>query len=373
MTHIHWLGAGLSSFPGIRRLASRDMYLTVWNRTVSKAKQSINHVNSSKINAKEFNLAKIEEELNEGDIVISQLSASMHLEIAKLCLKKNCHFATTSYLSDEIGKLDKDVKKSELIFINEVGLDPGIDHFFSHLLVKSLKEKNLENISVSYKSYCGGISAIPNVFKYKFSWSPVGVIKALNNKSKFIENFNEKNVIPYKHVKDYSINNEFFEAYPNRNSIPYIKEYMFPKEWDIEEFVRGTLRLKGWSEAWREIFKMLEEKPINLEEKIQNKSDELWEQHKYKDNEEDRVVLWVNLEAKQNKKLVWSESYYLDEKGSGENTAMAKLVSITLSATIDLMIQNKIKPGVQAAPSDKEIITYFFEILAQNSIKIKHL
>ncbi len=373
MTNIHWLGAGLSSIPGIRRLASQNLYLTVWNRTLSKAKHSINHVNSSNIKAKEFNLAQIEEELNKGDIVISQLSASMHLEIARLCLKKSCHFATTSYLSDEISKLDEDVKKSKLIFINEVGLDPGIDHFFSHLLVKSLKEKNLENISVSYKSYCGGISAIPNVFKYKFSWSPVGVIKALNNKSKFIENFNEKTVIPYKHVNDYSINNEFFEAYPNRNSLPYIKEYMFPKEWNIEEFVRGTLRLKGWSEAWKEIFIMLEQKPINLEEKIQSKSNELWKLYKYKDNEEDRVVLWVSLEAKQNNKLVWKKSYHLDEKGSGENTAMAKLVSITLSATIDLMIQNKIKPGVQAAPSDKKIIYYFFEILAQNSIKINNL
>ncbi len=172
---------------------------------------------------------------------------------------------------------------------------------------------------------------------------------------------------------DYSINNEFFEAYPNRNSLPYIKEYMFPKEWNIEEFVRGTLRLKGWSEAWKEIFIMLEQKPINLEEKIQSKSNELWKLYKYKDNEEDRVVLWVSLEAKQNNKLVWKESYHLDEKGSGENTAMAKLVSITLSATIDLIIQNKIKPGVQAAPSDKKIIYYFFEILAQNSIKINNL
>ena len=67
------------------------------------------------------------------------------------------------------------------------------------------------------------------------------------------------------------INNEFFEAYPNRNSIPYIAEYMLPKEWRIEEFVRGTLRLKGWSKAWKDIFDLLEEKSPDLEKKIKSK------------------------------------------------------------------------------------------------------
>ena len=81
--------------------------------------------------------------------------------------------------------LDNDAKKNNLVFVNEVGLDPGIDHFFSHLLVKQLKETGLNNLDVTYHSYCGGFPAIPNDFKYKFSWSPVGVIKALNNDAKF--------------------------------------------------------------------------------------------------------------------------------------------------------------------------------------------
>jgi len=122
---------------------------------------------------------------------------------------------------------------------------------------------------VSYKSYCGGIPAVPNDFKYKFSWSPVGVIKALNSPAKFTQNFEEKLVPqPYKEVKNHLINSESFEAYPNRDSLPYIEEYLFSPEWKIKEFVRGTLRLNGWTLAWREIFNMLEKQDANIEEQI---------------------------------------------------------------------------------------------------------
>ena len=373
MKNIHWLGSGLSSIPGIRRLASNNYNLTVWNRTLSKAEKSIDHVKTDNVAAKTFNINEIADKVEQGDIIVSQLTASMHLDIAKICLEKKCHFVTTSYLAPDIKNLNEEAVAQNLIFINEVGLDPGIDHFFSHLLVQELKSLNLNDLSVSYKSYCGGIPAVPNDFKYKFSWSPVGVIKALNSPAKFIQHFEEKLVSqPYKEVKNYLINNENFEAYPNRDSLPYIEEYLFSPEWKIKEFVRGTLRLNGWTLAWKEIFNMLEKQDANIEEQIQQKSDELWNSYRYDKDEEDRVVLWVNLEAEQQDKKVFSSTYQLDEKGSGENTAMAKLVSITLSAAVDLMLQNKLQPGVQAAPSNKRIIDYFFKILSDYSIKIDH-
>ena len=373
MKNIHWLGSGLSSIPGIRRLASNNYNLTVWNRTLSKAEKSIDHVKTDNVAAKTFNINEIADKVEQGDIIVSQLTASMHLDIAKICLEKKCHFVTTSYLAPDIKNLNEEAVAQNLIFINEVGLDPGIDHFFSHLLVQELKSLNLNDLSVSYKSYCGGIPAVPNDFKYKFSWSPVGVIKALNSPAKFIQHFEEKLVSqPYKEIKNYLINNENFEAYPNRDSLPYIEEYLFSPEWKIKEFVRGTLRLNGWTLAWKEIFNMLEKQDANIEEQIQQKSDELWNSYRYDKDEEDRVVLWVNLEAEQQDKKVFSSTYQLDEKGSGENTAMAKLVSITLSAAVDLMLQNKLQPGVQAAPSNKHIIDYFFKILSDYSIKIEH-
>ena len=137
MQHIHWLGTGLSSIPGIRRLAENYDYLTIWNRTLEKAEHSINHVNKQNVVAKKFDIDSLSQILKAGDIVISQLPANQHVDIAKLCLKKKCHFATSSYVSPEMQSLDNDAKKNNLVFVNEVGLDPGIDHFFHTYLLKN--------------------------------------------------------------------------------------------------------------------------------------------------------------------------------------------------------------------------------------------
>ena len=102
MKHVHWLGTGLSSIPGIRRLAKQLDNFTVWNRTLSKAEVAINHVNKANVLAKKFDLDKISSLLKAGDIVISQLPASQHITIAKICLENNCHFASSSYISNEI-------------------------------------------------------------------------------------------------------------------------------------------------------------------------------------------------------------------------------------------------------------------------------
>ncbi len=372
MQHIHWLGTGLSSIPGIRRLAKKYDNLTIWNRTLSKAEKSINHVSKSNVLAKKFDLDILINTLNPGDIVVSQLPASYHLNIAKICLEKKCHFATSSYISNDMRDLDEDVSKNNLVFINEVGLDPGIDHFFSHLLVKKLKNANLENLDVKYHSYCGGFPAIPNDFKYKFSWSPVGVIKALNNNAKFVKNFKTVTETPYKNIGKYSVNNEVYEAYPNRDSTPYIKEYNFDSNWNIKEFVRGTLRLNGWETAWKDIFEMLDKQSSELDKEIDDLGKKLWDKHPYLDNEEDRVVLYVNLLAHQNNKEIFNGYYFLDEKGSDENTAMGNLVSITLSCAIDLIFKNKLQSGVQAAPHDEHLINYFFKTFEEYNIVIKN-
>ncbi len=372
MQNVHWLGTGLSSIPGIRRIAENLENFTVWNRTLIKAEKSIDHVSKRNVQAKLFDLEDIKKSIKPGDIIISQLPASMHIDIAKICLENNCHFASTSYLSSDMLQLDKYVKEKKLVFINEVGLDPGIDHFFSHLLVKDLKNEKFENISVNYESYCGGFPAVPNDFRYKFSWSPVGVIKALNNNASFILNSEIQTVIPYKYINNYKINNENYEAYPNRDSTPYIKEYNFEKKWKVDKFVRGTLRLDGWKTAWKEIFDLLDTKAQNLDEKILKKSEELWSKNRYKDEEEDRVVLYVNLSAKKDSKEIFNKSYFLDERGKGENTAMGKLVSLTLSASVDLIIKNKLQYGIIAAPNEPELIDYYFNILYENKINIKN-
>ena len=118
MKHVHWIGTGLSSIPGIRRLAKNLENFTVWNRTLEKAENSINHVNKDNVKAKKFDLDLIFKEVKPGDIIISQLPATRHLEIAKLCLINKCNFVSSSYLNPEIYALDSEVKKQNLVFIN---------------------------------------------------------------------------------------------------------------------------------------------------------------------------------------------------------------------------------------------------------------
>ena len=117
---------------------------------------------------------------------------------------------------------------------------------------------------------------------------------------------------------------------------------------------------------------MLDNQSSKIDKDIKIKSDELWSKYKYKENEKDRVVLSVTLDAlNSNNEIIWSSCYELDETGYGENTAMAVLVSITLTAGINLILKNKLNPGVQAAPHSDNNIEYFFNILKDYNINIK--
>ena len=377
MRNILIIGAGKSTPYIVKYLMAKssdeNLFLTIGDLNLNNAKKlSTSHTNFRAIKFDILNRKNSSEQISKSDIVISMLPARFHVLVAKECLKYKKSLLTASYISDEMNELDKEVKSNGIIFMNEIGLDPGIDHFFSHLLVDKLKKTNLNNLDVTYHSYCGGFPSIPNDFKYKFSWSPVGVIKALNNDAKFVKNFKTVTMTPYKNVGKYSVNNEIYEAYPNRDSTPYIEEYNFDRSWNIQEFVRGTLRLNGWENAWFDIFKMLDDKSPELDKQIDKLGTELWEKHPYKQDEQDRVVLFVKLLAHHNKKEVFNGYYFLDEKGSGENTAMGNLVSITLSCAIDLILENKLKTGIQAAPHDENLINYFFKTFEEYKIVIKN-
>ena len=368
---VHWCGTGLSAIPGLKKLILDGNNVIVWNRTVSKARKALEGL---QVTIYEFDIKALEEKLSPKDIIVSMLPGDWHVPLAKLAISKKAHFVSSSYISPEMRNLNNAALKAEVSLINEIGLDPGIDHLMAHKLIEELKVSELMNAEteVSFLSYCGGVPKTPNDFKYKFSWSPVGVIKALNNDAKFINNFQTVVKTPYKNIGKYSVNDEIYEAYPNRDSTPYIKEYNFDQQWNLKEFVRGTLRLNGWENAWKDIFEMLSNKSPDLDTKINNLGEELWKKHPYSPGEEDRVVLYVNLLAHQNNREVFNKYYFLDEKGSGENTAMGVLVSITLSCAIDLIIEKKLESGVQAAPYDENLINYFFKTFEEYNIVIKN-
>ena len=152
---IHWCGAGLSAIPGLRRLIKEEYDVVVWNRTPAKADAAVGDI-TNKIRV--FDKGLLQDCLQKGDIIVSMLPADWHVPLASLAISKNAHFVSSSYIAPEMRILDNEFKKAKLVCINEVGLDPGIDHLMAHKLVTDYRQSENYNIKneLSFLSYCGG-------------------------------------------------------------------------------------------------------------------------------------------------------------------------------------------------------------------------
>lgn len=376
---IHWLGAGLSAVPGIIELAKKETPLVVWNRSLPKAQQALkNDVVDVDVRALDWDT--LTETVKKGDVLVSMLPATMHLTVAKFCLAHQAHFVSSSYIAPDMAELDAQAKALNLCFVNEVGLDPGIDHLLAHLLVDSYQ--NSEHCSADnqhyFRSYCGGFPKVANDFKYKFSWSPLGVLKALRSKAKWQEDGVVKTSnAPWEALSEYQAQltdrQETFQAYPNRDSLPFIKQYNFQDNWDVQEFVRGTLRLNGWSTAWQPLFDEIATlEGDSGDARLLEISQDLEKKHLYGENEPDRVVMCVELEVRKEDRVVWHQSYHLDSQGNKKGQAMARLVSLTVSLAIESVLNNEIAPGVSAAPEQPEQIDKWLSALTAHGESITH-
>ena len=170
MKKVLLFGAGLVAGPTVQYLLEHGFDVTIASRTLSKAEKLIgNHPNGHPI---QFDLAKNPEKLDdlvkECDIAISLLPYTFHVQIAKSCIKNKKHMATTSYVSDEMRKLDDEAKKAGIILLNEMGVDPGIDHMADQEIIDKEHEKGGK--IDSFRSLCGGLPAPEangNAFGYK--------------------------------------------------------------------------------------------------------------------------------------------------------------------------------------------------------------
>jgi saccharopine dehydrogenase (NADP+, L-glutamate forming) len=353
---IHWCGTGLSSIPGLRRLIEGGHEVTVWNRTVSKAQEAVGDLTQ---NIKAFSPEALQADLSAGDVIVSMLPGDWHVQLADMAIENGAHFVSSSYIAPEMRALNDKAKAAGARVVNEVGLDPGIDHLMAHALVADYVASDAFDKSneVSFLSYCGGVPKIANDFRYKFSWAPVGVLKALRSPSKSLKDGQEFNVNrPWDAVTTYDAplpQPESFEVYPNRDSLPLMAQYEFGEDWNVKDFVRGTLRLNGWAEAWKDIFA---EAGTATDERLAEIADELLKENAYDEGEPDRVVLCVDLKAVKDGAPVWHKSYVMDAWGDERGTAMARLVSIPVSLAIEAVIKGDIAPGVHAAPSDLSLV-----------------
>ena len=358
---IHWCGTGLSAIPGLRKLIEAGHPVQVWNRTTDKARAAVGDLTDA-ISA--FDMDALAGAVAAGDVVVSMLPADQHVPLAKLCLSKGAHFVSSSYIAPEMRALDAEAREKGLCVVNEVGLDPGIDHLMAHALMAEYRASPAfdPDNTLDFLSYCGGVPKVPNPFRYKFSWSPLGVLKALRSPSVSIRDGAVFEVArPWDALATYTAplpDPEDFVVYPNRDSRPFMAEYGFDAGWPVRTFVRGTLRLDGWAEAWADVFKEIETlSGPEGDARLKEMSDQFWRENAYDPGEPDRVILCVDLRAEKDGAVVWHKTYVMDAWGDARGTAMARLVSVPVALAVEGVLAGKLTPGVQAAPSDPDLVS----------------
>ncbi len=258
MRNILIIGAGKSASTLIQYLLNKseteNLHLTIGDLSLALAqKKTLNHKNATAIAIDIFNEKQRKSEIQKADVVISMLPAHLHIEVAKDCIVFKKHMVTASYISDAMQELDTQAKENNLVFMNEIGLDPGIDHMSAMKVINEIKEKGGKMIL--FESFCGGLVAPEsdnNLWNYKFTWAPRNVVLAgQGGSAKFIQEGTYK-YIPYHklfrrteflEVEDYGR----FEGYANRDSLKYRSVYGLD---NVLTLYRGTIRKVGFSKAW---------------------------------------------------------------------------------------------------------------------------
>ncbi len=199
------------------------------------------------------NLDQLEQLIKKNDMVISMLPAFMHMDVARFCVKHKKNMATASYVSDEMQELHEEAKKAGIIMLNEIGLDPGVDHMTAMEVLDKLRYRGC--VITGFESFTGGLMAPEsenNPWKYKFTWNPRNVVMAASGGAvKFLQGGKFK-YIPYHKVfrRTEVIDIEGYgeyEGYANRDSLKYIDLYNLE---GVKTIYRGTLRRVGFSKAW---------------------------------------------------------------------------------------------------------------------------
>ncbi|KAI0100010.1 saccharopine dehydrogenase [Hypoxylon sp. NC0597] len=245
------LGAGFVTRPTLDILCGSGIPVTVACRTLESAKAlSVGVQNATPISLDVTNENALDAEVAKHDLVISLIPYTFHATVIKSAIRQKKHVVTTSYVSPAMMELDQQCKDAGITVMNEIGLDPGIDHLYA---VKTIEEVHNEGGKIlSFKSFCGGLPAPENSgnpLGYKFSWSPRGVLLALRNPASFYQDGKVVNVAGpdlMATAKPYHIYPGFaFVGYPNRDSTPYKERYNIP---EAQTIVRGTLRYAGFPE-----------------------------------------------------------------------------------------------------------------------------
>jgi saccharopine dehydrogenase-like NADP-dependent oxidoreductase len=436
MQSILILGAGRSSSALISYMlkfgAANSIDVTVGDVSLQAAREKIEGFASGRaisfdINNKEASL----EAIRGATVVISMIPANLHAAVARLCLQTGSHLLTASYVSDEMKSLEKESWEKSLLFLNECGLDPGIDHMSAMQVMERIRSE--DGKITSFESFTGGLIApetdIDNPWRYKFTWNSRNVVMAGQGTAKFLQNGNYT-FIPYQRlfktvtpvvVPGYGE----YEGYANRDSLKYLKTYGLN---DVQTMIRGTLRNKGFCSAWdvfvqlgccedtyeldrvdymthasfmdsfvdpkrnetlqaavarvcgatEEDMRRLEwsglftNEPVGLSkgtpaQVLEHILNKKW---KLQANDKDMIIMWHRFGYLKGGAAKRIEATLIAKGSNSVDTAMAKTVGLPLAIAAKLLIQGKIAQRGIAIPTSKEIYEPVLEELKTLGVEV---
>jgi len=423
MKNILILGAGKSSSALIKQLladaTTEDWKLTIGDQFPDNAKQLFPA--SEKLFIREFNAsdsALTQQLVSESDLVISMLPALLHPKVASVCLETGKDLITASYVSDEMKKLDAEVKRKGLLFLNEMGVDPGIDHMSAMQVIDRIRAQGGK--MTAFESFTGGLlapeSEKDNPWKYKFTWNPRNVVLAGQGIVKFRQEGTFK-YIPYHRlfrrtemiqIPGYG----YFEGYANRDSLKYLDSYNLQ---EVKTIYRGTLRRPGYCRTWNafvqigatdDSYTMEDTETMTYREFINsflyydavapvelklayymNWDIDSEEMHRMKwlgvfedkkvglknatpaqilqkmledkwtldPDDKDMLVMWHKFNYEMNGKSCESHAYFVVTGDDRVNTAMAKTVGLPVAISAKMLLQKKINLQGVVIPTVKEV------------------
>jgi saccharopine dehydrogenase-like NADP-dependent oxidoreductase len=441
MEKILILGAGRSSSSLINYLlekaAAKGWEVTVGDFSENLAREKVGNFPQGK--AIRFDIhdeAASTWAVGQADVVVSLMPAHLHAIVAKICLQLRKHLLNASYVTEEMKSFDEEARSKDLLFLNECGLDPGIDHMSAMQVIDRIKASG--GRVVSFESFTGGLIAPEtdpeNPWRYKFTWNPRNVVMAGQGTARYLQDGSFK-YIPYQqlfqritHVTVPGFGE--YEGYANRDSLKYLQTYGLQ---DISTMLRGTLRNKGYCGAWNVLVQLgccddsyLMERVDTLTHRgflnsfLDNGDDEslekkisttfglslsgeemkrlqwsglftdelvglkqgspahilehiLMKKWQLSDGDKDFIVMWHRFIYEHNGEKKEIQSY-LTATGKDEiDTAMAKTVGLPLAIATELLIEGRISSRGVVIPTVKEIYEPVLETLRKFDIRFTEL
>ena len=374
MRKILIIGAGRSTSSLIQYLLfnaeSENWYVTIADQSKELAMKAAN--NHEKARAIAFDVNNDEERnrlVDENDVIISMLPAHMHIAVAKDCIRLKKHMVTASYVSKEMKALKQEAIDAGVIIMNEIGVDPGIDHLSAMRLIDEIRENG--GTLEAFETFTGGLVAPEsdnNPWNYKFTWNPRNVVLAGQGTVKFIQNHKYK-YIPYhklfRRTEIIDIDGYGkFEGYANRDSLQYREIYGLK---DIPTMYRGTLRKPGFCRAWDVFVQLGATDDSYVMEGSENMTNREFINSFLAYNESDSVELKFKhyLNIRQDDVDLFDKFVWL---GIFENTKIG-----LKDATPAQILQHILEQKLSLSPNDKDMIVMWHRFLFKQDGNFKEI